>query len=165
MPRTELERQVQPSLLDRLTDEAPGVAGDPSVSREESVRRYRAGVLRDIEQLLNTRRTIVPLEARHALLAQSVHEYGLPDLCSIAPASPEGQELLTREVRDAIRRFEPRLANVVVRLAGNDQRAAPQVRFVVEGTLRMDPSPEQVVFDTVVELASGEVDVDAGAVR
>jgi predicted component of type VI protein secretion system len=41
----------------------------------------------------------------------------------------------------------------------NDQRTAPQVRFVVEGTLRMDPSPELVVFDTVVELSSGDVDV------
>jgi type VI secretion system protein ImpF len=62
-------------------------------------------------------------------------------------------------VRETIARFEPRLANVVVRLVENDQRTAPQVRFVVEGTLRMDPSPELVVFDTVVELSSGDVDV------
>jgi type VI secretion system protein ImpF len=159
MPRTELERHVQPSLLDRLTDETPDAAGDPSTTREDSVRRFRAAVQRDVERLLNSRRTTVPAGSGRPLLAVSVHQYGLPDLFAIAPGTPEGQETLTREVRETIARFEPRLANVVVRLVENDQRTAPQVRFVVEGTLRMDPSPELVVFDTVVELSSGDVDV------
>ena len=159
MPRTELERHVLPSLLDRLTDEAPDDAGDAPTTREDSVRRFRAAVQRDVERLLNNRRTTVSAGARHPQLATSVHQYGLPDLFAIAPGTPEGQEALTREVRETIARFEPRLANVLVRLVENDQRTAPQVRFVVEGTLRMDPSPELVVFDTVVELASGDVDV------
>ena len=29
----------------------------------------------------------------------------------------------------------------------------------IQATLRMDPTPEQVVFDTVLEMASGEYDV------
>ena len=159
MARTELERHVQPSLLDRLTDDAPDQGNDPPVTREESVRRFRQAVQRDVEQLLNTRRSMVdPGEARPAL-RQSMFAFGLPDLLRIAPATPEGQAQLTRDLQEAIARFEPRLAQVAVRLVANDQKGAPQVRFTVEGTLRMDPSPEQVVFDTVVELASGDVDV------
>ena len=57
--RTELERTVQPSLLDRLTDEAPQVPVDPPMTRDASVRAYRASVQRDLGWLLNTRRSIV----------------------------------------------------------------------------------------------------------
>ena len=38
----------------------------------------------------------------------------------------------------------------------------PSVRFSVEALLRMDPSPELVVFDTVLEVARGEFDVRDG---
>ena len=34
------------------------------------------------------------------------------------------------------------------------------VRFQVEALLRMDPSPEHVVFDTVLEVARGEYAVE-----
>ena len=39
-----------------------------------------------------------------------------------------------------------------------------ELRFHVEGTLLMDPTPEQVIFDTVLHFASGEYEVGgAGA--
>ena len=50
--------------------------------------------------------------------------------------------------------------NVTVRLTDSDQIRMPQVRFAIEATLRMDPSPEQIVFDTVLEIASGSYAVD-----
>ena len=59
MARTELDRAVLPSLLDRLTDEDPRTTSDVAVSREESVRRFRQAVQRDVEALLNTRRWLV----------------------------------------------------------------------------------------------------------
>ena len=37
--------------------------------------------------------------------------------------------------------------------------AVRELRFVVEALLKMDPNPEQVVFDTVLELASGDYSV------
>ena len=35
-----------------------------------------------------------------------------------------------------------------------------ELRFHVEGTLLMDPTPEQVIFDTVLHFASGEYEVE-----
>ena len=67
-------------------------------------------------------------------------------------------------LQDAIERFEPRLARPRVRLIDAQQVRAPQIRFVVEAVLVMDPGREDVVFDTVLEIASGEYDVhDADA--
>ena len=61
MARTELERSVLPSLLDRLTDEQPATPADPPLRSAESARAFRDAEQRDVEWLLNTRRTIVPV--------------------------------------------------------------------------------------------------------
>ena len=36
---------------------------------------------------------------------------------------------------------------------------ARTLRFQIQGLLRVDPTPEQVIFDTLLELSSGEYEV------
>jgi len=159
MARTELDRAVRPSLLDRLTDLAPKEMADRQVSREESAAVYRRSVQRDVENLLNTRRTIVGVPPGCHEVLRSVHEYGLRDTTGLAVGTPAGRRALTEDIRESLVRFEPRLINVRVVLVETTQLKAQQVRFTIEATLRMDPSPEQVVFDTVLEVARGTYDV------
>ena len=162
MPRTEIERIIQPSLLDRLTDLEPGSAADPPITRDESVRRFRQSVQRDVEVLLNTRRVLLRAPESCPELHASAYEYGLPDTTGIPIATNEGRERLMKSLQETLERFEPRLANPRVQLVESDQVRAPQVRFVVQATLRLDPHPELVVFDTTLELASGEYAVREG---
>ena len=157
--RTELERTVLPSLLDRLTDEQPGQPADPRITRDESVRLYRLTVQRDVAWLFNTRRSIVDVPEAYAELQRSVHEFGIPDTTAISVGTMDGQQELERMLQEALERFEPRLANPRVRIVEADQVSAPQVRFTVEAVLRMDPSPEAVVFDAVLEVARNEYEV------
>ncbi len=159
MGRTEIERTVRPSLLDRLSDQQPGIAADPPVTREESERRYRRGVERDVESLLNTRRSMIPAPDWCPELRRSVYDYGLVDTTGIAVGTKAGRDRLLAALQDAIERFEPRLAQPRVRLVDAHQVRAPQIRFVLEAVLVMDPGREDVVFDTVLEIASGEYDV------
>jgi type VI secretion system protein ImpF len=156
MARTELERAVQPSLVDRLTDLAPSVRLDPSATRDASERAYRASVQRDLEWLLNSRRTMHPAPPGLPETRASAYEYGLVDTTALYVGSVDGRRSLQAAVEDTIARFEPRLANVRVRLVDADQKSAPQLRFVIEGLLRMDPNPEQVVFDSVFDTVNGE---------
>ena len=155
MARTEIERTVLPSLLDRLTDDDPRTPADPPLSREESVRRFRDGVLRDVEWLLNTRAPYEGVPAELGEVRRSAYTYGLPDTTGLAIATAGGRGRLVRWVEDAIATHEPRLTDVRVELTQADQASAPQVHFTLTALLRMDPSPEQVVFDTVLDLASG----------
>jgi len=163
MIRTELDRAVRPSLFDRLTDLAPREPADRLVSREESAAAFRRSVQRDVEALLNTRRTIVPVPVGCNEVLRSVHEYGLHDTTGIAVGTVEGRRRLTDDIRDSLTRFEPRLMNVRVVLVESTQLKAQQVRFTIEATLRMDPSPEQVVFDTVLEVSRGTYDVSTAS--
>ena len=161
MAQREIERTVQPSLLDRLTDADPGTSADPRVTFAESVRRFKASIQRDLEWLLNTRRTPVPVpEEWFEELPRSLFHYGLPDITSLSRDSRESRTFLVRQVEAAIAIFEPRLTDVrigVVEVEGDQFRR--ELRFHIEGVLRMDPTPEQVVFDTVLHFASGEYDI------
>ena len=164
MGRTEIERIVTPSLLERLTDSQPGLAADPPITREESERRFRIGVERDIEALLNTRRAMYAAPEWHPELRRSVYDFGLVDTTGIPVGTKAGRDRLLAALQDAIERFEPRLAQPRVRLVDAQQLRAPQVRFMLEAVLVMDPGREDIVFDTVLEIASGEYDVhDADA--
>ncbi len=156
MARTELERAVQPSLVDRLTDLAPKERLDPTTTRDGSERAYRASVQRDLEWLLNTRRTMYAAPSGFPESRASAYEYGLVDTTGLFVGSAEGRRNLQTSIEDTIARFEPRLANVRVKLVNADQKSAPQLRFVIEALLRMDPNPEQVVFDSVFDTVNGE---------
>lgn len=161
MARTELDRAVLGSVLDRLTDEAPREPADPHISREESARRFRQSVLRDLDWLLNTRRTSILADAE-GQLHDSVYEFGLRDFSGMSTSTADWRQRLLDDVQDAIRRFEPRLANINVELSdASANPATHQVRFVISATLLMDPSPEQVVFDTLLEVASGTYQVES----
>jgi type VI secretion system protein ImpF len=164
MSKREIERTVQPSLLDRLTDNDPRSSSEGRIGYLESVRHYKRGLQRDLEWLLNTRRIPVAVPDDLEELSRSVYNFGLPDVTSISRDSHEARDRLLRRVEDAIALFEPRLANVrigVVEMEGENHRR--ELRFHVEGTLLMDPTPEQVIFDTVLHFASGEYEIEGAA--
>ena len=161
MTKREIERSVQPSLIDRLTDNEPKNRSEGRIGYLDSVRRFKTGLQRDLEWLLNTRRIPTPAPEELTELSRSLYHFGLPDLTSVSRDSPEARERLLRRVEDAISIFEPRLANVsigVVEMEGAEHRR--ELRFHVEGTLLMDPTPEQVTFDTVLHFGTGQYDVE-----
>ncbi len=162
MVKREIERTVQPSLLDRLTDDDHRSPADRQVSYGESLRLFKMGVQRDLEWLLNTRRVIEPSPPELVELGRSLYNFGLPDVTSLSRDSIAAKLKLLREVEEALAIFEPRLTNIRIAMveADGDQNRR-ELRFVVEATLRLDPTPEQVVFDTVLQFSSGQYDVEA----
>jgi type VI secretion system protein ImpF len=164
MARTELERTVQQSLLDRLVDLDPKDGAEAPMTLAQSVRAFKASVRRDLEWLLNTRRTPEPVPDELDEVASSVYTYGLPDISSMSRDAIESRTKLLRHVERTIAQFEPRLARVRVSLVEEEaENARRELRFIIEAILRMDPNPEQVMFDTVLEITSGEYQVKGGA--
>jgi type VI secretion system protein ImpF len=118
----------------------------------------KVALRRDLEWLLNTRRTIEESPASLKELERSLYNYGLPDVSSLYLRSSNDQNTLLKASRVAIKYFEPRLLNIKVALepAAADARV---IRFSIEGLLRMDPAPEHVFFDTMLEPMSGQYQV------
>lgn len=157
------ERTVRPSVLDRLIDDAPREPADSPDTLAETTRAFRAAVLRDVEWLLNTRRIAEPAPDAFPELQRSVYHFGLPDVTSLSADSDAARKRLLRQVEECISLFEPRLSGVRVTLTPADEGGRRHVRFLVEGLLRMDPNPERVVFDTILETSSGKFRVGGGA--
>jgi type VI secretion system protein ImpF len=159
MSNRDLEPTVRQSVLDRLIDTAPSEAADPTTTWSDSVRRLRIAVQRDLEWLLNTRRIILPAGPEHAEVQNSVYHYGLPDVTSLSGDSPDTPMLLARQMEACIEMFEPRLAAVRVTTGDLASDSQHRLRFVIEALLKMEPDPERVTFDTVLEVTSGDFEV------
>jgi type VI secretion system protein ImpF len=150
------EAAVTIPLIDRLIDEEPHNSREEMLTRAQSVRLLKAGLRRDLEWLLNTRR--IPDEPEAALqeINRSVYVFGLPDFTSFSLASHTDQSRLLRELQTVLRLFEPRLTAVKVIPQEVSATNTRTLRFRIEGLLMMDPAPEVVSFDTVLELTSSE---------
>jgi type VI secretion system protein ImpF len=160
MAKREIERTVQPSVLDRLTDEDPRASADARITYAESLRMFKRAVQRDLEWLLNTRRIVEAATEDFDEVRQSVYNYGMPDITSLSRDSAQSRKQLLRQVEETLAIFEPRLSNVRVAMVEVEGEAfRRELRFVVEATLRLDPTPEQVMFDTVLHFSSGQIDV------
>jgi type VI secretion system protein ImpF len=155
--RTQPNSAVTLSVLDRLTDDDPrSPTVEAPLTRAESVRALRAGVRRDLEWLLNTRRNPDdPGEAREQT-QNSLYNYGLPDFSAYSIASPKDQSRLVKVLQAAVKTFEPRMANVRIVPLEVSPKGLRTLRIRIEGLLLMDPAPEHISFDTTLQLTTGD---------
>jgi len=159
MPRWEPEQTVTVSVIERLIDREPSVAAEPPLTRAQSVRQLKGSLRRDLEWLLNTRRSPDAVEDDYKELEQSLFNYGLPDLTTMSWDSARDRSRLTRMIEKTIGMFEPRIKRLKVVAAEATPGAKHILRFQIEGLLDMDPAPEHISFDTVLQLSSGDIQI------
>jgi type VI secretion system protein ImpF len=156
------ETTITISALDRLIDLEPDNRMENPLSRSQSVRLLKSAVRRDLEWLLNSRRIADPPDEGLKEVNKSVYTYGLPDLSALTMASTADRNKLVRQVLTTINMFEPRLMNVRLVMVETENAGKKDVRLRIEAMLRMDPVPEPVSFDTVIELKSGSCHLSGG---
>ncbi|MBI5895763.1 MAG: type VI secretion system baseplate subunit TssE [Desulfobacterales bacterium] len=150
------KQHLQLSVFDRLDQEAAfGIIGG-ALADVEVVRK---SVLRDVENLLNTRRCIVKPTESQLYLNRSLYVYGLDDFVAQNPKSAQVQKLLEVTIRDTIEKFEPRLTNVQVALRPIDDYEH-NLCFTVRATLPADPIREPISFDTWFSASRGEYRIE-----
>jgi type VI secretion system protein ImpF len=160
MARGDVETVVTQSVLDRLIDREPQSGSEAPMTRAQSVRALKAAVRRDLEWILNTRR--IPQEAgdEYPEARRSLYNYGLPDFSAYSFSNVHDRARLLRHLEETVRLFEPRLDGVrVVPVEVGNENLTRVLRFQIEALLKMDPAPEQVTFDTVLQLTSGEYQI------
>jgi type VI secretion system protein ImpF len=158
MSRIDNEIRITPSVLDRLLDDRPEETREAPASRQTSLRLLKNAVRRDLEWLLNTRGEPAEPLAELPEVARSLAVFGLPDFTGANISTNAGRENLRRRIENAVQIFEPRLEGVRVEFEEiEDGRRA--VRFRIEAQLRIEPAPEPIVFDTMLQVGTGEVQV------
>lgn len=155
MPRLESEVRIKPSIFDRLLDFEPNLTSEAPKSRAKTLRDLKQAVRRDLEWLLNSRSFPDEIPETLEEVNKSVAIYGLPDFSGNGIKNPEEQKRLINTLEKAIEIFEPRLMDVKIWLEPLNE-IERSMRFRIEAQLRVDPIPEPVTFDTILELGRGE---------
>jgi type VI secretion system protein ImpF len=150
--------RLQPSLLDRLTDDEPALAVEARERRVMSVRSLREGVLRDLAWLLNTTNLTSVSERFHLPhVASSVLNYGLPDMSGASLAGMNTTDL-ERAIRQAIWDFEPRLIRSSVSVkALPTSSSITRITFEIEADMWAQPYPERLYIKTELDLDQAHI--------
>jgi type VI secretion system protein ImpF len=143
-----------PSVLDRLLDDDPGVSREPARGRAQALRELKQAVRRDLENLLNTRHSYLSWAPALKELNQSLLNYGLSDFTAAGFGSAKDREEFCRKLQGVLRHYEPRFKNVTVRLLDNATPLDRTLRFRIDALLRVDPAPEPIVFDSMLDPSS-----------
>src|SRR5215472_18233822 len=102
MPRRDATGPVTLSVLDRLIDRDPKTRSEVPMSRAQSLRELKFALKRDLERLLNTRRTIDPAPDSARETVHSVYHYGFADISSKSALSNQDQNDLVWEMESVI---------------------------------------------------------------
>lgn len=156
------QERLQPSLLDRLTDDEPGTRDESRERRVISATRLRDCVTRDLAWLLNS----VQMEATENLdlfpeVQTSVLNFGIPDLTGVA-VSRINVDTLRQSLRDAILRFEPRLNEASLRVVVETSAARmdrASLTFRIESEMWAQPIPLNLYLKTEVDLETGRLNI------
>lgn len=107
--------RLQPSLLDRLTDDDPTNPKESADKRVLSLTQLKASVLRDLAWLLNTTSLLDADATLHTPAGTSVVNFGLPALAGNSASNVDVSALETL-IHQAIATFEPRILRHTLRV-------------------------------------------------
>jgi type VI secretion system protein len=129
---------VDRSILERLARPRQGAGRSLAPNPREVTR----SVLRNLQNLLNTRLGSAPAQM----------DLGMPAPSDIAQASPDAISLVMRNLRACIEKYEPRLASVeIAHIESGDEVLT--LRFQISARLGGSTEGAAISFDTVVDPA------------
>jgi len=156
--------RLQPSLLDRLTDNNPSEIKESARDQIIDIRQLRDIVLRDLGWLLNTVNQEGDIdEDEFPFAAASTLNYGITDIAGKKAAEARAYEL-ERMIHQAIERFEPRIVkgSLDVKLSTTVEGTHSRILFNIHAEIWAQPVPVEVFMRTELDLASGDMSVVKG---
>ena len=160
MPELLPEERLQPSLLDRLTDDDPSNRNDPRDQRVLTLQQLQRCVLRDLGWLLNTS-PYLEKDARFRLdrypgVEDSVLNYGMKNLAGYSSTEVIATEL-AKHVHELIVRYEPRILrkSLNVEVIADTDASRNSVSLLIRGQLWAQPVPMELYLKSEFDLETG----------
>ena len=154
MARVDSEKKLKASILSRLIDNDPDNVFDTDIDQHQKLDALRSSVRSDLENLLNTRLRIIEPDDEFSELKTSLLNYGLPDLATVNMSDITKKKAFIKRLESLLIEFEPRFKSVSISYRENSDDLDRTLRFRIDATLYADPSPEVVIFDSVLEPVS-----------
>jgi type VI secretion system protein ImpF len=156
----EKNKEIQPSILDRLIDKDPHNKIDIRMTNSQYLRDLKISVRRDLINLLNTRYRMKSPPEHYKNLEKSLVDYGLPDLATVNVVNIEKKRIFVKKLEEILSKYEPRFKSVKVKYIENKDKDDRSLRFRIDAMLYADPAPEIIVFDSVLDPVDRKVTVE-----
>jgi len=160
MARIDKKKKLRPSIIDRLFDDEPENQNEIDPGQHHKLKQLRRSVRRDLENLMNARFRVMEPGAEYQELEKSLLNYGLPDLATINITDLDKRKEFTSKMEKILKEFEPRFKKVNVSYLDNKDNLDRTLRFRIDATLYADPSPEVVVFDSILEPVTRSISIE-----
>jgi|688.fasta_scaffold122943_3 type VI secretion system protein ImpF len=132
------------SFIDRLID-----------GEQSYISRYRSGLRRDLEDLLNTSIRVRGAPPFLEELDDTLVNYGIMDLFTANLTTVADRERIKLSIKKKIEVFEPRLINVeITQIVNNDARSSLLSLRIFAETI-IDETAEEIIFNSTVDVATG----------
>lgn len=157
-----LAERLQPSLLDRLTDDAPTERQETRSHRAIDIGRLREIIKRDLSWLLNTNSHETMIDAeRFPNVIKSVLNYGVSEVAGEYSTSRRA-ELIRKSIQRAIAVHEPRIisGSTMVELRTEHARGETQIAFDIHADMWAQPVPLELYLRSKVDVTTGEISLD-----
>ena len=157
-----MSERLQPSLLDRLTDDDPTNLQESREARVIDIRRLREIVQRDLSWLLNTNNGETWLDStRYPLASKSVINFGVKEVAGDY-SSQDRVALIRKSIAAAIENYESRIrkgsAHVEVRTDNVSRQTI--INFDIRADMWAEPIPVQLYLRTSVDVTTGQVSLE-----
>ncbi|MFK7837107.1 MAG: type VI secretion system baseplate subunit TssE [Sulfitobacter sp.] len=157
-----LAERLQPSLLDRLTDDAPKEKQESRANRAIDIGRLRDIIKRDLAWLLNTNSIENMIDPkRYPNVAKSVLNYGVREVAGEYSTSARA-ELIRKSIQQAITIHEPRIidGSTAVELRTEETKGETQIAFDIHADMWAQPLPLELYLRSKIDITSGEITLD-----
>ena len=160
MARVDKKKKLRPSILDRLFDDEPENKNEVDLGQHQKIKQLRLSVRRDLESLMNARFRVMEPGEEYINIENSLLNYGLPDLAIVNITDIDKRKEFTKRMEKILKNFEPRFKNVSISYQDNKDNLDRTLRFRIDATLYADPSPEVVIFDSILEPVTRSISIE-----
>jgi type VI secretion system protein ImpF len=91
-----------PTLFEKLFDDRPRYVSEINPLRRWNIEELKGSVARDLEALLNTRRSFSKALDAYPLVRRSVLNFGILDFVGLSTANPEHCDRICKEIEQTI---------------------------------------------------------------
>jgi len=157
-----MSERLQPSLLDRLTDDDPTNRSEGRDARVIDIRRLRDIIQRDLGWLLNTTNNDSWIDAAQTPhTARSVLNYGIHDVAGDF-ATKDKALTIRKAIIACIEAYEPRIrkGSIQVDMRSLDASRTAVVNFDIRADMWAEPIPVELYLRSAIDVTTGQLSLE-----
>lgn len=125
--------------------------------------QFRAGLRRDLEDLLNTVIRARSFPDYLGELDHSLVNFGIEDLLTTNLSTAAERDRIILYIQKTIEKYEPRLMNISIMNISNQENRSHTLALRIVAETIIDNNSEEIIFNSKIDISTGAVTTNVSA--